>query len=285
MDLTNLFNQLTQNLNAMQVRQEQIESPLTMEEIQEDSLNYAMTLADVWLSRARTCIVNLKSCHLQKMKIVELLSIRDEENYPLIDKEMKEIDKINTMIDDIEDILVTHHRKPFPASVVNKIAKYEVYVYRQFMTKKNLQKLLSEIEEANRKVELLNNLLHTIDSMWDNNDTEEEIKECILSTFKKVYTSNTISELRQMSNDFFIDVTHGRNVRVNLSKKQLESLKKEKYPHVNNTSDTCGTCLEEFVLNDDTIVLSCNHRFHPQCIIPWLKTSVVCPTCRKDQRD
>jgi hypothetical protein len=285
MDLTNLFNQLTQNLNDMQARQEQLQSPPTAAEIEEDNLNYAIGLADTWLSRARTCTVNLRNCHLQKMKIIELLSVHDEENYPLIDKEMKEIDKINTMIDDIEEILVIHHRKPFPASVVNKISKYEIYVYRQFMTKKNLKKLLDEIEEGNRKMELLNNLLHTIDSMWDNNDTEEDIKECILSTFKKVYTDNTINELRQMSNDFFIDVTHGRNVRVNLSKDQINSLKKEKYPHANNNSDTCGTCLEEFVLNDDTIILSCDHRYHPQCIIPWLKTSVVCPTCRKDQRE
>lgn len=285
MDLANIFNQFTENLNAMQARQEQVQAPLTMDNIEEDNLDYATILSETWTARARTCQVNLKNCHIQKIKIVELLSVNDEENYPLIDKEMNEIDKINTMINDIEDILVKHHRKPLPASVINKISKYEVFVYRQFMTKKNLKKLLNEIEEANKKMELLNNLLHTVDSMWDNNDTEEDIKQCIFQTFKKVYIGHTLHELRQMSIEFFLDVTRGRNVRVNLSKEQLNSLRKEKYSHVNENADTCGTCLEEFVLNDETIILSCDHRYHPQCIIPWLKTSVFCPTCRKDQRE
>lgn len=47
----------------------------------------------------------------------------------------------------------------------------------------------------------------------------------------------------------------------------------------------CAICLESLVTNNNTAFnyvaqLPCNHIFHSQCVVQWLKTSPVCPFCR-----
>lgn len=45
----------------------------------------------------------------------------------------------------------------------------------------------------------------------------------------------------------------------------------------------CPVCLEKFVAEDQLLLLPCNHRFHSNCIIPWIKTNHArCPCCRAD---
>lgn len=43
---------------------------------------------------------------------------------------------------------------------------------------------------------------------------------------------------------------------------------------------TCGVCLDSFQLDDAAIALPCKHVYHEDCLVPWLKTSGTCPTCR-----
>ncbi|KAL4069850.1 hypothetical protein V8B97DRAFT_1918289 [Scleroderma yunnanense] len=48
----------------------------------------------------------------------------------------------------------------------------------------------------------------------------------------------------------------------------------------------CAVCKEQFTLypEDDgeliVVTLPCNHPFHQDCILPWLKSSGTCPVCR-----
>ncbi|GAA5970539.1 hypothetical protein JCM11641_007346 [Rhodosporidiobolus odoratus] len=42
----------------------------------------------------------------------------------------------------------------------------------------------------------------------------------------------------------------------------------------------CAICQDPFLLSETTIPLSCNHIYHQDCLIPWLKNSGTCPTCR-----
>lgn len=54
-----------------------------------------------------------------------------------------------------------------------------------------------------------------------------------------------------------------------------------------NSNDTqgCSICTEDFELGQDQRVLPCDHRFHPDCIDPWLlNVSGTCPLCRVDLR-
>ncbi|KAJ9141845.1 Ring finger domain protein [Pleurostoma richardsiae] len=47
----------------------------------------------------------------------------------------------------------------------------------------------------------------------------------------------------------------------------------------------CSICTEDFHVGEDVRVLPCNHKFHPQCIDPWLvNVSGTCPLCRLDLR-
>ena len=42
----------------------------------------------------------------------------------------------------------------------------------------------------------------------------------------------------------------------------------------------CAVCKDTFKKNDGAYRLPCGHYYHPDCILPWIKTSNTCPTCR-----
>ncbi|KAF1953652.1 hypothetical protein CC80DRAFT_143315 [Byssothecium circinans] len=47
----------------------------------------------------------------------------------------------------------------------------------------------------------------------------------------------------------------------------------------------CSICTEDFEKGQDIRVLPCNHKFHPDCVDPWLlNVSGTCPLCRVDLR-
>ncbi|XP_019051417.1 PREDICTED: E3 ubiquitin-protein ligase SDIR1-like isoform X2 [Nelumbo nucifera] len=42
----------------------------------------------------------------------------------------------------------------------------------------------------------------------------------------------------------------------------------------------CSICLEDFVLHEQVLITPCNHMFHGDCILPWVKSQGQCPVCR-----
>ena len=46
----------------------------------------------------------------------------------------------------------------------------------------------------------------------------------------------------------------------------------------------CAICQEDFQIGETFIPLPCNevhpHKFHKECIVPWLRSNNTCPTCR-----
>ncbi|CAG7733892.1 unnamed protein product [Allacma fusca] len=44
----------------------------------------------------------------------------------------------------------------------------------------------------------------------------------------------------------------------------------------------CSVCWEDFCVGENVIRLDCEHIYHPDCILPWLKLHGTCPVCRKD---
>ena len=81
------------------------------------------------------------------------------------------------------------------------------------------------------------------------------------------------------------------SVSKGLSKSAIQRLHKEVYlPKVRRKDkevkddslehDDCAVCLERFRTGQLLVHLPCHHRFHPDCLSPWLETHAQCPYCR-----
>ncbi|CAG8447168.1 3096_t:CDS:2 [Cetraspora pellucida] len=42
----------------------------------------------------------------------------------------------------------------------------------------------------------------------------------------------------------------------------------------------CPVCKDEFIVDEEVLILPCTHSFHKDCIAQWLKVSGTCPVCR-----
>ncbi|KAK2665924.1 hypothetical protein Ddye_004498 [Dipteronia dyeriana] len=48
----------------------------------------------------------------------------------------------------------------------------------------------------------------------------------------------------------------------------------------NNDGKNCAVCLEDFEPREKVMLTPCNHMFHEECIVPWIKSNGQCPVCR-----
>ena len=68
------------------------------------------------------------------------------------------------------------------------------------------------------------------------------------------------------------------------SKKAVESLKKYKINEEKikefGFENSCAVCKDEFNIGEECLSMPCNHYFHGDCLIPWLKERNSCPVCR-----
>ena len=77
----------------------------------------------------------------------------------------------------------------------------------------------------------------------------------------------------------------GTNRHPPSSERAIQNLKKIEVQE-NNINDykniTCNICLENFEIGNILRILECNHEFHENCIITWLKQNNTCPICRHE---
>ena len=69
------------------------------------------------------------------------------------------------------------------------------------------------------------------------------------------------------------------------SQRAIDKLKKVKVNSDNLKqfeNITCNICLNNFVIDDNVLILDCHHEFHDNCIVHWLKMRNTCPVCRHE---
>ncbi|CAN1164747.1 E3 ubiquitin-protein ligase RING1 [Linum perenne] len=77
-------------------------------------------------------------------------------------------------------------------------------------------------------------------------------------------------------------VVSGQPPAARLVVKRLPSivLAKEDLETDNNT--TCAVCKDDMNVGEKAKLLPCTHRYHEECIIPWLNIRNTCPVCRHE---
>ena len=53
----------------------------------------------------------------------------------------------------------------------------------------------------------------------------------------------------------------------------------------NDDEHECAICLLDYSVGEMVRQLPCQHLFHAECLLPWLRKHVTCPMCRKPLRD
>lgn len=71
------------------------------------------------------------------------------------------------------------------------------------------------------------------------------------------------------------NVPQGRIVKIIIIKEENKYFK---------NNDVCCICLEKMQLDNEKTLSSliCEHTFHTECLIEWLKVKDLCPICRVD---
>eukprot|EP00088_Acartia_fossae_P053013 TRINITY_DN6015_c0_g1_i6.p1 TRINITY_DN6015_c0_g1~~TRINITY_DN6015_c0_g1_i6.p1 ORF type:complete len:154 (-),score=21.55 TRINITY_DN6015_c0_g1_i6:391-852(-) len=65
------------------------------------------------------------------------------------------------------------------------------------------------------------------------------------------------------------------------SRSFIENLEKGKICDTDVCTD-CPICLKQFQPQDEYLRLPCKHRFHSECVLPWLNKTSSCPLCRAE---
>ncbi len=150
------------------------------------------------------------------------------------------------------------------------------------VTQELQEKIDEELEKGEKIIEETEKIIEEINRLWENNVSEEEIRSFVYDKYKELFPQFNENMLNILSETAFLMTTVGKKVRINLSNEQIEKLGK-----IKGKSGVCGTCLEDITKNEEVITLPCDekHIYHPDCILPWFKLNVNCPTCRKDLRE
>ena len=82
----------------------------------------------------------------------------------------------------------------------------------------------------------------------------------------------SIKKLKSICNQNNIDYSHF------IEKNEfIDAIYKKK----STSSNTCNICLCDYIEGDTSTHLPCGHKFHKECILPWLKKNNKCPICRE----
>lgn len=173
--------------------------------------------------------------------------------------------------------------------IIEQISTLEKLYYKILMSDKNYSVLLEEQAEKKRLNDQKDFIISEVDRLWDDGASDLDIKFFIRNVLNEIYAKRSPQYINNLVNDYFLFINAEKPVRVFLNSQQIKNLKRSIYKqtkqeHQQKEQFTCVTCQDDFVDSDVYISLPCNHSFHENCIIPWLKMHVTCPVCRADVR-
>jgi len=115
-----------------------------------------------------------------------------------------------------------------------------------------------------------------------------DFHECICVNCRMPVASNLLNEHREEcehnGSHENNNVHHSDSSEVNnLTKEQIENLPIMKYKeqgHEGIEEEKCIICMEKYIGEQKLRYLPCLHRYHVECIDPWLGQTAICPTCK-----
>ncbi|CAD8153254.1 unnamed protein product [Paramecium octaurelia] len=123
---------------------------------------------------------------------------------------------------------------------------------------------------------------------------EQDINDTELRSFE-IYVSPEAQQSRALSSwaqnlseisDFLNILAHFTENLIFLEEQQqgatesqISSLR-EHVAMIEDQSQTCYICQEDFMQDETELEMSCSHNFHKDCLTQWLKLNNSCPVCR-----
>ncbi|KAK1289380.1 hypothetical protein QJS10_CPB18g01806 [Acorus calamus] len=123
---------------------------------------------------------------------------------------------------------------------------------------------------SNMDFETRLHLLEALEVAYNNNNTRTSSR---LPQVQRDFNENDYEMLLSLDND---NHHHG-----GASLNQINSLPQSVVQN-NNFEEACAICLDTPSLGDTIRHLPCLHKFHKDCIDPWLRRKTACPICKSD---
>ncbi|XP_039003606.1 RING-H2 finger protein ATL33-like [Hibiscus syriacus] len=107
-------------------------------------------------------------------------------------------------------------------------------------------------------------LPRTSSTRQENSRSNQEEENKVLSKLKKEIYNPMQKQMTKRLNSNYRD----------------KKLGNEKGTEMDEDGKRCAVCLEDFEARENVMVTPCNHMFHEECILPWVKDHGHCPVCR-----
>ena len=102
------------------------------------------------------------------------------------------------------------------------------------------------------------------------NENENDLSCIETNTLSSTYTNVNDLEL------FNFETEELKAERIKLCNEEINKLL-----YKNDLEQECLICLSQVNLNENIIILSCNHKYHLLCLSKWINHKEVCPVCFK----
>ncbi|CAL1394274.1 unnamed protein product [Linum trigynum] len=144
---------------------------------------------------------------------------------------------------------------PPPSSPFQRPLGVEIALLRDAIMSRELGEFASLVPPSS--------LYGTQRSPADSKLTEEEQNGAVKKLRRVVYAPASLSSLGSRVSLYYRDrAAAGRAKRAEEEGKR------------------CAVCLEDFEAKEQVMLTPCDHMFHEDCIVPWVRSNGNCPVCR-----